>query len=212
VVLRLSQSGVARVGSSTEWAEAKAAFETRHAIAIPSFIEPSLFATVERELTTTEFEPRLHDGIASELCAKAGRLFGLLQFLGNDPALFSAVEELTGSGAVKSFEGRIYRFAPNDHHDSWHDDCDGSRLVGMSVNLGSRVYSGGLLQIRDCASKRVLTEVPNTSPGGAILFRIAPSLQHQVTSVTGETPKTAFAGWFRDAPDFRDVLAGRASW
>ena len=39
--------------------------------------------------------------------------------------------------------------------------------------------------------------------GDAIIFRLASHLQHRNTNVTGSTPKTAFAGWFRsDPPDF----------
>jgi hypothetical protein len=41
-----------------------------------------------------------------------------------------------------------------------------------------------------------IRELPNTEPGDAIFFRIAPALQHVVSAVEGMVPKTAYAGWF----------------
>jgi hypothetical protein len=67
----------------------------------------------------------------------------------------------------------------------------------MSVNLSPEIYGGGTLQLRNAHTRRVLREVANTGPGDAILFQIAPDLQHPVTAVTGAVPKSAFAGWFQ---------------
>jgi hypothetical protein len=67
----------------------------------------------------------------------------------------------------------------------------------MSVNLSLRGYEGGIFQLREWSSKRILAEIANTGWGDATLFRISAELEHQVTEVTGEQPKTAFAGWFK---------------
>lgn len=86
------------------------------------------------------------------------------------------------------------------------------RLIGMSINLGSRKYAGGVFQLREHDSKRIIFEIANTGWGDAILFRISSRLDHQVTAVTGNEPRTAFAGWFRsDAEDFFTSLRRAAA-
>jgi hypothetical protein len=69
--------------------------------------------------------------------------------------------------------------------------------VGMSINLGRRPYQGGVFRLRDEASGAVLCDLPNTSQGDAIFFRVSPTLKHMVTPIQGTEPKIAFAGWFR---------------
>lgn len=104
----------------------------------------------------------------------------------------------------------MYRFIPNSgHHDTWHDDCSAGREVGMSINLSEKGYEGGIFELRERQSKRILLRMANTGLGDATLFRISSDLAHQVTEVTGETPKTAFAGWFQSGqPDLLGRLRG----
>jgi hypothetical protein len=57
----------------------------------------------------------------------------------------------------------------------------------------------------------MLAEVANTGPGSALIFRIAEELQHRISDMEGDEPKTAFAGWFRpDLPEFFDELRAKA--
>ena len=51
--------------------------------------------------------------------------------------------------------------------------------------------------MRKQGSKRLLVQIANTGLGDAMLFRISGNLEHRVTEVTGDQPKTAFAGWFQ---------------
>jgi hypothetical protein len=51
--------------------------------------------------------------------------------------------------------------------------------------------------------------VANTGAGDAVLFRIAERLEHRVTSLRGDVPRTAYAGWFLREPRFADVLKER---
>src|SRR5262249_58599579 len=89
-----------------------------------------------------------------------------------------------------------------------HDDrCEG-RLVGMSANLSTEIYSGGVFQLRDSRTEQLLCEMPNTGLGDAILFRIASPLQHRITEAEGAVPKTAFSGWFRSKPKGAPELEG----
>ena len=123
-------------------------------------------------------------------------LSGLLELVFNDAAVFNLVERVTGCGAIARFGGFVYRLTPThglEHH--WHNDLIESRLVAMSVNLGPGMYEGGLLELRERASTRVLERVSNTGEGDALLFRLHETLQHRACPVTVGV-KTAFAGWY----------------
>ena len=83
-----------------------------------------------------------------------------------------------------------------EHYDNWHDDLAvRERLVTMSVNLGPDYYGGGVLQLRHTGADNILAEVHNTGLGDALLFRLAPGLEHRVTRIESGV-KTALAGWF----------------
>jgi len=132
--------------------------------------------------------------------------FDILHFLTNDPKLFWMIEQITRCGRVGCFEGRVYRMIPGcDHYDSWHDDVSDGRMVGMSINLSTEVYVGGIFQLRECKSKEILYQMANIGFGDGIIFRLAHHLVHRITNVEGTAPKTAFAGWFKSQPDFRSL-------
>jgi hypothetical protein len=210
-LIRLTSMGLTVLATPDELRSARDAWDRVHHFTVPDLLDPPLYAMIARALEQTPFVDRTHKGIGTELCAGGSRALDVLQFLANDPRLFAMVGELTGAGPIRSFEGRVYRHVPGtEHHDSWHDDVSGTRLVALSINLGAEPYQGGVLQIRERASGCVVAEVENTRPGGGVLFRIAEHLQHRITPVTGGVAKTAYAGWFRERPDFRDVVAGRA--
>jgi len=76
----------------------------------------------------------------------------------------------------------------------------------LSINLGPDHYEGGVLEMRDRPSGRILGAAPNPTPGDAVIFALDASLQHRVTRVTSGV-KTAFAGWFCGGPrTYFDVL------
>jgi hypothetical protein len=142
-------------------------------------------------------------------------LSGLLELVFNDAAVFDLVERVTGCEAIARFGGFIYRLTARhgqEHH--WHNDLVESRLVAMSLNLGPGTYDGGLLELRDRASKAVFDRVPNTGIGDALLFRLHETLQHRACPVTAGV-KTAFAGWYFGEDSYprhiRDVAALRAA-
>ena len=93
------------------------------------------------------------------------------------------------------------------HHDKWHSDDNESRLVGMSVNLSARLFRGGLFLLRDRQSGLTLAEVANTRLGDAVILRISRDLEHRISDLEGDEPKTAFAGWFDTAgPEWFEEL------
>jgi hypothetical protein len=176
-------------------------FDRRHAVVLPGLFGPVLLAEVQAALESAPFAARDYDGLAGELALEETvPLVARLLFVMNDPALFRAIEAITGIESLVRFDGRIYRrVARPDHYDNWHTDIHDNRRVTMSVNLSEAPYDGGVLHLRRRGTERTLVELHNTGPGDAILFRIAPEYEHRVTSIDSGV-KTALAGWFGDAP------------
>jgi hypothetical protein len=204
-MLHISQHNV--VTDLARLADMRAEFAERQCLLMRQVVDPPLLVRLMALLAVAparERVPGIARGrlIARELCVErdaiAARAFSLLF---NNPAIFRLVEQITGCSRIGNFLGRMYMMRPNsEHYDTWHSDNDGNRLIGLSCNLSGDVYSGGVFQIRERQTERVLGEVGNTRPGDAHIFRIAPELQHHVTAVTGEVTKTAYAGWFRAQP------------
>jgi hypothetical protein len=81
----------------------------------------------------------------------------------------------------------------------------------MSLNLSLKAYAGGALQMKLRDSDEIIQEIHNVGFGDALLFRISKQLIHRVQEVTGDIPKTAFAGWFLDVEDFLSNLPKRSN-
>jgi 2OG-Fe(II) oxygenase superfamily len=168
---------------------------------LKGMLDGAQLARVLHELDEEGFEGRRGIG-QTELCLDRGKGPALLFFLCNDPALFEFVRAITGCDRIGSFAGRIYRMLPaSEHEGRWHDDNIDDRMVAMSLNLSPSPFAGGVLEIRDRHSRRILQRVANNGPGDALLFRVGPSLEHRVTPVNGEVPKTAYAGWFKSGSE-----------
>jgi len=131
-----------------------------------------------------------------------------IHFLLNNPRVFRAIQEITSCPKIGCFGGRIYRSLPNkEHRLDWHDDTDRSeRLLGISINLSTERYAGGIFQLRQKESERIVCEVGSGNPGDTHVFRFSFQLQHRVTRVEGEAARTSAAGWFLSAPDCRTAL------
>ena len=175
----------------------KIEFQQKQCVLLPKLLEPRLLDFLLDRLERGLWRNKIHGGIGVELILEDAPARGLLHFVANAPAFLRIVKEITACGPLTQFGGRVYRFLPNaGHYDSWHNDDGNGRLVAMSLNLSPRGYDGGVFQLRDWSSKRILVEIANTGWGDATLFRISAKLDHRVTEVTGEKSKTAFAGWF----------------
>jgi 2-oxoglutarate-Fe(II)-dependent oxygenase superfamily protein len=183
-------------------AEARRHYDRHHWLKLPQLLSPALLAEVQRGLASATFVEMRHDGVqppSIDLHMRPNATSAMLELVANDRALFRAIEDVTGCPGLVRFSGFIYRLAPGlGHHHNWHNDLKSHRVVAMSINLEAKPYAGGVLQIRERESGRIVEEVENTGPGDAILFRISPELQHRAVAVTGGI-KTAFAGWFRTA-------------
>ncbi len=207
MTVRLTRRGVERTASAADLDAAKAAFALHHSMVLHGFIEPGLLAAIQRQLSNEPFLHKTNDGIGTELRLPPGPLSSALEFITNDRALFEAIQDVTGCSPIGCFRGRVYRMLPGAGHASdWHSDLSGGRMITMSVNLSTSHFEGGELQIREAASERMVRRLRNTGAGDAVIFRIDPSLQHQVLPLTGAAPRDALAGWFLASPDYREMF------
>ncbi|HEY6230065.1 MAG TPA: 2OG-Fe(II) oxygenase [Pyrinomonadaceae bacterium] len=192
-------------GSSETLAQLRVQFSQQHYFRLPQLLEAELLDVVQKQIDSGEFYERVHEEIDSnkELCLRQNAASDALLFLINDEKLFEIIQQITGCGPIRCFDGRIYRANPgNGHHDSWHNDVGDDRLVGLTLNLAREEYSGGVLQLRERESGETIGEIANVRAGDAVVFRLARNLQHRISEVTGNAPKTAFAGWFKAQPHF----------
>ena len=200
-VIQLTRQGTVFAGSDADLDRLRAEFERQHSVRLCEFIEPRLLKFIQDDIDRGEFIERVHGRLtppAIDLCMMQGRALGLLHVLLNDRTLFRLIRDITGCGPITSFDGSVYRMASGGRgHDTWHSDMVESRVIAASVNLTGDTYRGGLLQIRDEVSGRIVHEVANTGQGDVVVFRLSNRLKHRVTDVEGPVAKTAYAGWFR---------------
>lgn len=184
-------------------------FATTHTVGWPGFLAPDLSTLVRRRLAVAPITLRTEGAREIEHVLDDAVLLGALQAVLGDPALWRFIESVTGCRPISTFSGRIYRRARRpggDHYFPWHNDVVDGRLVGLSINLSEQPYRGGRLQIRDAATARPLADVATEAFGDAMIFRIDEALEHQVTPVEGDAPRTVLAGWFREGVDYWSLV------
>lgn len=208
-MIQVGRAGAARTVGGAAWDEARRRFQEQHHVRLRGFLEPALLREVQEALRGARFVAKSHGEIAEELACFDSPAGDALLFLLNDPRLFQWVSELTGKGPIGCFVGRLYRMVPGSHHALWHSDVGSERLAALTVNVGDALHRGGELVLREAGRAETEQRIDNPAPGDAVLFRVDPALEHQVTDVEPGPPKTAWAGWFRSGPAFMDVLSGK---
>jgi len=193
--IQLTKEGVRHQINLARMAEE---FSREHSLRLRGLLHPDLVQMTASQIARGVWLPYTHDQRRRELLLQSPGTLSLLRFLVNTPEFLSLVRTITRIDAISVFDGRNYRMEPDtDHYDSWHTDEKYNRLIGMSLNLGTSPYSGGVFQMRKKGSEEIFCELPNVNQGDAILFRISPELEHRITPMEGTEPKIAFAGWFR---------------
>jgi hypothetical protein len=184
---------------------AASSFRSAWHLRLPSLLDATTLAQVQAEVARQEFARYEHSGVGIELTQRASRAVHRLVFLLSDRRVLDLVARIARVPRLGSFRGRLYRMeAGADHHDDWHDDICDTRVVALTLNVGAP-HAGGTLLMRRKDDEHFIA-IPNTTPGDAVLFRLDESLQHRVTNVESDAPKTAFAGWFCVEPDFEAQL------
>ncbi|HUN59078.1 MAG TPA: PqqD family peptide modification chaperone [Candidatus Binataceae bacterium] len=212
----MTARGIVVAANPEDWRRIRTSFKLENHLRIPGFIEPELLEVMRKYLRRARFEESEYGTVGRDLALWDSPVAGALHLLMNDPALLDFARRISGCGPIGSFTGRLYRMVTTPGMDfDWHSDLkEGDLRVGlaMTVNLGTRPYHGGMLEMKR-VDEDAITEIPNVGPGDAIIFRLARNLRHRVTPVEGKVPKTAFTGWFMLAPNFaqlrREWLAGQ---
>jgi hypothetical protein len=208
-MIQMTRQGIVQTGGEAALAPLRERFQQKHCLLLREFLHRDLASFALPLVGHAEYRPKHYDRVGSELLMEPNAALSALLFLANDPRLFSFVRNITNCAPIGYFHGRIYKLVPNaDHAFAWHDDLhEASRLVAMSINLSAETYRGGLLQIRETTSRKVVGKVSNTGSGDAVIFRISPELEHCVDPLEeGSAPRISLAGWFRSGPNFHDAL------
>lgn len=174
-------------------------FRLHQCVELKGFLQASLLEVISVQLRGAEFLAERHGVGSSGALPPNSAANALLLLLMNDPDLFDALAAITAAGPIASFVGRVYRLESGREQSlDWHNDLgDDRRRLALSVNLGEEAYTGGILQLRDARTGRMLREAKPASQGDALLFRIASHLEHRVTPVEGQASRTVYSGWFR---------------
>lgn len=207
MIARLTRLGL-ELGSADVIDEAAGRLASECAVLLKGFLAPDILADLQGRIATARFDTRVHTGVEVgrppvDLVLNDYAVDGRVHFLLNDPALFDLVRRLTGCDPIGCFMATVFKMMASDgHFDTWHSDVDGNRMVALSVNLSDEIFEGGLLQIMDAGSHRILYEGANTGMGDAVLFLISPRLRHKVADVVGRVPRVVLAGWFQREPQY----------
>ena len=207
-IIQITKSGLFLRDDDTFPASMREEFKLRNCLLLPDFLEPDLLRMVQRNIEQGRFLRKIHPkGIGSEQKMRLNRASSLLDFLLNDVHVFNAIRSLTGCGPIGCFTGRVYRMVSEERHSlDWHNDMMQNRMLALSLNLSEDVYRGGVLQIRDAQSQQTIHEIANTGFGDAIIFRIAPNLEHRLTDLEDGMVKIAYSGWFRSKPHYPSLF------
>lgn len=211
--IQITKSGIVLFEASKYLEQIQNEFAINHCVTLSKFFDRKLLQFLRNKLTRASFfEDRYKVGNnnATGYTTDDETIVGLIHFLLNDEKLFNFIQKITGCKKIGCFNGRVYSKVPNqEQYDMWHDDLAQNRMVAISVNLSPEPFSGGMLQIRNSKSKQILCEAANIDFGGAIIFRIAPYLEHRVTRVKGKTIRTVLTGWFRSKPIYKLITRSR---
>jgi hypothetical protein len=212
--VRLPTEPIVQLGSrdtvvratAAELDELQARFALQDYVRLPQLLAPDLLERVLHSIEEGVFEDNRHKDIALELRLSAdNRAAVMLQFVANSPKFFQVVSRITECGPIGSFMGRVNRrLAELGHFDNWHSDNVHGRLAAMTLNLGQE-HRGGEVELRqrDASSGEV---IPNPRLGDALVFRIGREYRHRIRPVEGRVPRTVFAGWFCETPNFMERL------
>ncbi len=212
-MIQLSFQGL-ELGSSAELDTAREEFARSHCLLLKNFLHPSVLKQIrgmggEQDYFTREDIDTEGKVFARELTLRDRHpLAALMMVLLNQPDLFQAIREISGSKEeLRFFKSRVFELkSGSDHYDDWHDDHEKGQIVGLSLNLSVEPVEGGEFEIRNRTDGQVYRRISGTQFGDAHIFEIGANYQHRVLPVTGSTGRRNCAGWFCSEPDFRTEM------
>ena len=212
-MIHMTRQGLAISHVDDDLVSLRRNFDRKHFLLLKDFLHPEIISLILPFLERGKYCPAQYKHVGSELLMQPNLAVETLSFLSNDLKLFGLVQTITDCDSIGYFEGRIYKLIRDPQHIfDWHDDLnEPNRLIAMSIKLSTGNYRGGLLQIREVRSGKIVAEVANTGLGNAVLFRVSKDLEHRVTGIEGDAPRTSFAGWFKSGPGLYSQLRADAA-
>lgn len=186
--------------------ELKKSFEKNNYFILRNIFPESIKSKIQETYREEGYEYRSHvDSTSGRLIAEEYALkisepvCSFLWMQLNNESFIKLIKHITLIDNIISADGRVYQFRGEGLSViNWHDDVteDNDRLLGFSINLSQGLYEGGEFLIRDKQSRKLYGEIHHQGWGDGHFFRISPELQHKVNDVSGDIPRTAYAGWY----------------
>ena len=180
-------------------ARARAAFAQGDAIALPSAFEPAFLRTILTICRRGPYAPEYIDKIGWRTVEERDAAGRALRFALQRPAFLRWIEVTAGCDTLNGITGVVAEIAAGTGQElGWHNDRhEGGlgRRIAVTIHLSDVPYDGGLFEMCDRQSGRLLVREGALPPGSVMLFRIDNRLRHRVTQVTSGGPRRVFAGW-----------------
>lgn len=166
-------------------------------------LDPAMLDLLLQQLDRGSFEPQTIEKIGEREVEVGSRAGAGVMLVLKRRNLLDWLERATGCGPLGTVTGTITQArAGLDHHLGWHDDRqDLRRRLAVTINLGTAPYEGGLFEIRRKKTHEPLFEHRHTEVGTALIFQVAPDIQHRIHPITAGGPRRVFAGWFHSAEE-----------
>jgi hypothetical protein len=180
-------------------ARARAAFACGDAIVLPSAFDPPFLRTILAICRRGPYVPEYIDNIGWRSVEERDVAGCALRFALQRPAFLRWVEAAAGCDTLSGISGVVAEIAAGTGQElGWHNDRnDGGlgRRLAATIHLSDVPYDGGLFEMCEKQSGRLLVREGPLPQGSVMLFRIANRLRHRVTQVTSGGPRRVFAGW-----------------
>ena len=180
-------------------ARARAAFAGGDAIALPSAFDPAFLRTILAICRRGPYAPEYIQKIGWRTVEQRDVAGGALRFALERPAFLRWVEATAGCETLSRMTGVVAETAAGTGQElGWHNDLNEGglgRRLGATIHLSDEPYDGGLFEMCETPSGRLLVREGALPPGSVVLFRIDKRLRHRVTQVTSGGPRRVFTGW-----------------
>ena len=180
-------------------ADARAAFARGDAIVLPSAFDPAFLRTILSICRRGPYVPEYIENIGWRTVEERDMAGCALRFALERPAFLRWVEAAAGCDPLSRISGVVAEIAAGTGQElGWHNDRNEGglgRRLAVTIHLSDALYDGGLFEMRDQQSGRLLVCEGARPPGSVMLFRIDRRLRHRVTQVISGGPRRVFAGW-----------------
>jgi hypothetical protein len=177
-----------------------AAFAECHAVILPSALNGTLLQMILSACRHGLFAPEHIGKIGWRTVEERDFAGRALRFALQRPEFLLWLESIAECGELHSVAGFVAEMAAGTGQGlGWHNDLNEGglgRRLAVTVHLSDTAYEGGLFELREKATERILVRVGALPLGSVMIFRIDQRLSHRVTELTDGGPRRVFAGWF----------------